>query len=180
MYKKVKRGNLLSINDRLYYVYGLCHNTLLTYQVFGNSKKAHYKLIIAGGMYYTDFTLKELVKGSNYRIKRCASDSEIEDIKNIYEAFKNRKKERIKKKSEVKLKNIKERCVILDERSNKKYLVIKRCGNTITCVSYPSLDILKEFRLDKVKNISLHERLENIEYGNMVIMIKNKYGEIFD
>lgn len=173
--KITTRGSIILINNKMYYIYGEYKDNWLTFEIFGSKKINSHELIINKGRYYTFFNRRNILKDSTYKLKRVASATEIDEIKALYDNLKHRRKvkEKNKQNNSIVHKKVVKKCVIVNEETEEKYLVIKRDSNTITCVTYPNISKPKKIVLCKKDKLLIYEELTDLEYQNILIKIDN-------
>lgn len=86
---RVRRGSLIRLNNKLYYVYGEINDKLMTFSVIDHANKYMCNIVIGTKIFYTDFLDESMIEKNNLGISivRFASDDEAEVIKKQRKTF---------------------------------------------------------------------------------------------
>lgn len=76
--KQVKRGSLIRLDNKLYYVYGEINDKLMTFSVIDHADKYMCNIVIGTKNYYTDFLNESEIEKNNPGISLLYSASTLE------------------------------------------------------------------------------------------------------
>lgn len=167
--KSLRVGAIIEYNDNMFYVYDEDDEFLFVYRIFFNSvsEKGMADVLVKNGVFRTFFNTskikKEKLKENGYRIRRCASNEEIEYNSMIFKLPKN---QRIKMRKELHNYNSKRKIddfvpmvILKNKNNNKYYLILSREGNVIEIVNINDMKDLYYFELDKEQSLFDYYRI---------------------
>ena len=160
--KELRIGAIIDYKDKMYYVYDEDDISLFVYQIYTNSisKPNLADIQIKGGIFRTFFATttikKENLELNGYKIRRCASEEEIEYNKKIFALPKWQRATERKKIFNASIlsgkRNIDDfvpMTILKNENNKKYYLIIDRNENIIEVVNINNMGDTFYFELEK-------------------------------
>lgn len=146
--RKLNRGKLITCNNKYYFIYGEYQNKLLVYQIYldKDATKNMIKIKIRNGDYYTKFEEILLNPSSTMQIVRIALEEEIQEIKRQRQEY---HKKRNGKKAGIIKKEYQTGCILIEDKTLNRFVILKRCNNEIL---YVSLSVPREYRRYNFEN----------------------------
>jgi len=158
IFKKAKRGDLISFNNSLYYVYGETGNLLNCFLVKNIYEKEN-RITINGAPYEAKFNeIKDIDTKSLYEICLSATDEEMDYIKDLKKSFSKKSKNELKeyKKPHIAHSNIKAGAIINEKRPliKEDYIVLRRENCTLYVIK---MEDAKKNKFDCIVNMDIRQ-----------------------
>lgn len=153
--KVSRRGSVIALQDKYYYVYGEEGPFLLVFEISDFYCSNDFDIIeikLGNGCFYTTFKDEKINKDGNFTCIYNSNEKEIDYVKKL------RKKYKAQEKASIKIFNV--GSIVEHINSGKRYIIIKKCDKTYEC-----------FPMNSLKNascISIHM------YGEFLKLSENK------
>lgn len=159
----VNRGKLIVVNGSYYYIYGEYQNYFLVYKIYLKFSSEYFKIEIHGGYYYTLFEEMMIKKNDEIKIKRVATDIEMDNIKNYRKLLKIKSKKNI----EVTMfKKLKIGYIVIDTYSLNQYIIVDRGPDFLVLSSFDELNFYF-FNLHNSSHFEVVESYDRFQFAKL-------------